>query len=255
MTQRKTPAPEDVVRTDTRMAGQVARYHTWPTITTQNIAEHSWDVFRIVCAIWDPKGEDLIPATVCRHIAFHDCGELRTGDLPYPIKRIYPPLKQMMDELEEESLRDQRLVVPAIDDTWKRRIKMAHTVEMLEFALHEMTLGNKYAAFVAQRMQDYLDDQITAMVEACGEDEEKQVLAAEESEAISLYVLARYERFHNIGQANFNVSAGIAHHTMVAEQTAKAMAAGAVTVTKAGVDELRPGTPEDGGQHGGGDAA
>lgn len=184
-------APEDVVRSDQRMAGQVKRYHTWPTITTQNIAEHSWDVMRIIYAIWDPIGITPIPGDVQRHVHAHDCGELRCGDSPYPIKRNNPDLKEIMDRLEGQSLKDQGVYVPLIPDEWKVRVKIAHTIEMMEFALHELLLGNQYGSYVATRMQVFLREQLAA--------------APRETVPVRMYLDGREKRYEAILQEVANV--------------------------------------------------
>lgn len=196
--------PEDVVRTDTRLAGQVKRYHTWPCITEQNIAEHTWDVLRIMYFIWT-----YLPPPVAKHVMFHDCGELRTGDLPYPIKRLHPPVKKLMDELEEQSLKDQGVDCPTISKGWAARVKIAHTIEMMEFAMHELSLGNRYAAYVANRMQQYLKEQLNDLPAILIADESAgPVQCTRELYFVRHYVSTREARYISVMQAATDVVQG-----------------------------------------------
>lgn len=148
------------VRDDTRKAGDVIRYHTWPTITHQSIAHHSWNVWRIVHMIWVVALRMEIPAAVVEYIMLHDCGEIRTGDAPYPVKRDNPTLKEVMDILENEALAEQGIHLEHPNDLWAWRIKLAHSIEMLEFGVDEMLLGSRYAAPVMLRMLVWIRQQL-----------------------------------------------------------------------------------------------
>jgi 5'-deoxynucleotidase YfbR-like HD superfamily hydrolase len=132
-----------MVRTDPRRAGAVRRYHTWPTIQTQTVAEASWNVTRILVQIWPDA-----PAQAITHALLNDCGEIRSGDLPFPIKRDNPVLKAEIVRIEEESLHEQMIGALAAapgDDIWRRRVKICDMLEMWEFGLDELTMGNQYA--------------------------------------------------------------------------------------------------------------
>ena len=83
----------DQVRTSTRMGGMVKRYPTWPTTQQQTVGEHSWQVMRIYLRLWGG-----LPENVARYILWHDVAEVYTGDLPFPLKRDNPVLKQEMDK-------------------------------------------------------------------------------------------------------------------------------------------------------------
>lgn len=136
-----------MVRTDPRRAGAVRRYHTWPTIQTQTVAEASWNVARILVMIW-PEA----PAPAITHALLNDCGEIRCGDLPFPIKRDNPVLKAEIVRLEQDSLREQGILGLAEHGTmhnehglWIKRAKICDMLEMWEFGLDEIALGNRYA--------------------------------------------------------------------------------------------------------------
>ena len=144
-------ALDDCVRLDTRLAGQVRRYHTWPTIKNQSIAEHTWQMIRIylcVCKKPDPN--------IMYHIMFHDIGEHYTGDIPYPVKSENKELKERMDMLETRSMLLQLNYWGSfhqcyISDEDRALCKMIELVEMAEFGLDEMVLGNSHGFVIANR--------------------------------------------------------------------------------------------------------
>lgn len=142
------------VRDDIRLAGRVIRYSTWPHIRQQSVAEHSWQLLRIVIAIWPD-----VPAHVMRYIVTHDVGEITTGDLPYPIKANNPVLKAEVDRLEHTA--QQELCVGWMlgdavqltdDEAWA--VKLAEFIEMWEWGWEEELLGNRFAALVRERCEN-----------------------------------------------------------------------------------------------------
>ena len=141
----------DCVRIDTRLAGQVKRYHTWPIIGQQTVAEHTWQMLRIylsVCA----KPEQRIMF----YIIFHDIGEHYTGDIPYPVKSENRELKERMDMLEKRSWATQLDYWGSFHQVWvgdddKVLCKMIELVEMAEFGMDQVCLGNAHGYIVANR--------------------------------------------------------------------------------------------------------
>lgn len=139
------------IRTDPRLAGEVSRYHTWPHLRQQSVAEHSWQVMRIVLTIYPMAPRDLLI-----HCMAHDVGEIGTGDIPYPIKKENPDLKEIMDELEAETLSAMTLKWnfpsgAALSPEEKLIFKLAEFIEMWEWALKEQLFGNEFAEVVGSR--------------------------------------------------------------------------------------------------------
>lgn len=143
------------IRTDPRMAGAVRRYHTWPTIQTQTVAEASWNVARILMMIWDGA-----TAPAIGHALMNDCGELLTGDLPFPVKRDNPELKKMISDLETQSFREQGILELAEPHNmailWQKRVKICDMLEMWEFGLVELAMGNQYAHPIVDQTIEYV---------------------------------------------------------------------------------------------------
>lgn len=142
------------VRDDARLAGRVIRYHTWPHIRQQSVGEHSWQLLRILLKIWP-----ACPAHVLAHVVRHDCGELTTGDAPYPVKANNPVLGAEMSRVEAEGLDLQIQAgfladTPNLSENEKWAVKLAEFIEMWEWGLEEQLLGNQFARLVAQRCLD-----------------------------------------------------------------------------------------------------
>ena len=149
-------------RTDPRFAGALIRYHTWPTLRKQSNAEHMWNVARILLAVFPEVSRSLLDRAL-----FHDIGEIRTGDLPYPIKADNPVLKSEVNRLEAEQLAFYHEVwgVPNLTASagygpglWL--LKMCDMIEMMEFATEECNLGNMYAAIIVNRVGDWLAEKM-----------------------------------------------------------------------------------------------
>lgn len=138
---------------DSRSAGNLLRWHTWPHIRQQSVAEHTWQVIRILLAIWPD-----CPKSVLVEAMFHDVGERVTGDAPYPMKKDNETLRQILNA-KERAARQQMApwgVVPPIDleDAEQNAIKLAEYIEMWEWALDELALGNQNARIVLVRMRE-----------------------------------------------------------------------------------------------------
>lgn len=123
------------------MAGLVKRYACWPTLTTQTVGEHCWQVLRIYMEIFGAPSPE-----VTFTIVHHDTAELVVGDPPFPTKMNNPVLKQLYDKMEVTANQDilgQQM--PYIRDEERTKIKICDLLDMWEFGLHEKKLGNQYA--------------------------------------------------------------------------------------------------------------
>lgn len=156
MTIKLTPP---LVVDDPRMGGNVKRWHTWPMIQQQSVAEHSWNVARILLAIWpDARGQVVVQAM------FHDVEEVRTGDPPSRVKADDPELQLRYHEMEADTRNTMcnRFALPrdmhdelSMVERWI--LKLADIAEMWEFCLQEMTLGNKFALGPRDRAGEALE--------------------------------------------------------------------------------------------------
>jgi 5'-deoxynucleotidase YfbR-like HD superfamily hydrolase len=132
---------------DPRAAGEVRRYSTWRTIRQQNVAEHTWQVLRILLTIWPAA-----PRNVIIHAVVHDMGEM-SGDIQYPFKNMFPELRAGADKAENYVQNRQRISV------FERAVfKLCDNLEMLEFGMVEVNMGNKYGRIIMDRMQHATSD-------------------------------------------------------------------------------------------------
>lgn len=148
------------VRDDMRLAGRVLRYHTWPHIRPQTVAEHTWQVLRILYAIWPD-----VPSHVVRYVVGHDVGEITVGDPPYPIKANNSVLKTEMDRIEGEA-QDELFAgwmlgdVPELTEDERWAFKIAEFIEMWEWGWEEELLGNRFAIKVKERCVSVVIDRM-----------------------------------------------------------------------------------------------
>lgn len=136
---------------DPRVAGEIRRYHTWSVLRDQSVGEHSWQIMRILLTVW-PR----CPRRVLIHAVGHDMGEMG-GDIAYPFKNLFPDLKSLTSQVENYVATKQdekcgRPEIPSLSPYEKIVFKLCEYVEMWEYGLHEMNMGNRYATIIVERM-------------------------------------------------------------------------------------------------------
>jgi len=130
----------------------VERFHTWPTIQRQTVADHTWNVLRIYIEIFGAPG-----AIVLKEIMFHDVGEVISGDVPYPTKAENPVLKKEVDRIEKEFI-DAHVPGPSHPARQEclTQIKVCDLIEMYEFGIQEEMLGSRYAGPIVRQTYDHV---------------------------------------------------------------------------------------------------
>lgn len=128
---------------DPSLAGQVARWHTTPTSRAQSVGEHSWQVARILLAIW-PEA----PQPVLKEALFHDVGEINVGDTPY-FAKANPPVRAALHALERTTR--LRMTIPwgvpfppVLDEHALHWLDVAHAIADWEFIFQECVMGNLF---------------------------------------------------------------------------------------------------------------
>lgn len=148
---------KDVVQS-ARLAGCVKRYHTWPTLTTQTVAEHTWHVMRIWWALFGPPSRE-----VTTYLLWHDAGELATGDVPYPVKKDEPEVGAIFCRIEKEAVRKMGGPYDAalgLSERDRQRAKICDLLEMYEFGLQEARMGNSYAEPIVDAVKTDLIERV-----------------------------------------------------------------------------------------------
>lgn len=132
----------DKVIRSTRHASMIDRYHTYPTLQKQDNASHTYGVLRIYIETFGPP-----PPEVTVYITYHDSGELATGDVPYDAKRANPDLKELVNGIADEAafaLTKGVFRRDMITEPQHAMVKFCDNLEMAEFGIEEMKLGNMY---------------------------------------------------------------------------------------------------------------
>lgn len=88
--------------TETLLAGQVTRYHANPFLNrvNQTNGDHTWGVMALLWHLFRDRLDDY-SATMTRAL-FHDVGEKRAGDLPFPAKSREPKMAEMHASFETD---------------------------------------------------------------------------------------------------------------------------------------------------------
>lgn len=141
----------DRMMSSRRLALSVKRYHTWPTIQQQTVADHTCQVMRVYVEIFGPPSQDVF-----LYMLWHDISEMHTGDIPFQAKRLYPALKKVVDEIDHSvrAVMDQDGAggfVYRVSDEEVKLAKVCDLLEMWEFGRQEMSLGNKMAEPIVTR--------------------------------------------------------------------------------------------------------
>lgn len=143
----------DFITSNVLFAGRVKRYHTWAVHHEQTVGEHCWQIARIYEVVF---GE--IPGPVEKVIRHHDTPELITGDPPFPTKSKNPVLKAAYNDMDVDAYVKLRVKLPEISDEEKRRVKICDLLEMMEFGMVEVQMGNLLANVVIQRTRNLVRD-------------------------------------------------------------------------------------------------
>lgn len=183
---------------DPRAAGQVRRYHTWAVIKDQSVAEHTWQILRILLTIW-PEA----PRNVLIYAVIHDMGEM-SGDIQYPFKILFNELKQGSEKAEIHVRREQRQHLGAPDikhplSQFERHVfKACDNLEMWEYGIRERNMGNLYANIIIRRMQQAVADNISNIYSMKGTQQFEQ--NPDIVTRIQKYMVARQQMESEVGQ-------------------------------------------------------
>ena len=156
--------------TETRFAGEVERYHAWKTLRKQSVGEHTWQVLRIYDEVFG-----LNDAEVARWILWHDAPELITGDVPFQTKRRWPKVKEALTEAETVASEELEIIWPELTDLQRARIKLCDVLEMYEFGVCEVQMGNQFCRAVVRETAKAIRDLLSRMPMVDSELTEKDV--------------------------------------------------------------------------------
>lgn len=133
-------------------AGRVKRYHVETIIGEQTVADHSWGVANLLLEIFkDFVSRDLLLAAL-----WHDVPERTTGDTPATAKWLSYTLRSVLENLEEEIIKQKLPDYPDLFDDQKLMLKIADISELIYFCTRQVRMGNVYCDEIIYRGLDYL---------------------------------------------------------------------------------------------------
>lgn len=132
-------------------SGSVVRYHCTLIDRKQNVDSHAWETAVILTRIFPQCSKELL-----QYALVHDCGESVTGDVPAPIKKRYPHLKDTYDQIEAMSLNDLGVSTPEFNLEEKLALKWADYLSGLYFTTRRVRAGDMEAAPIRDNWLSYL---------------------------------------------------------------------------------------------------
>jgi 5'-deoxynucleotidase YfbR-like HD superfamily hydrolase len=141
----------DKILSSKALAGRVKRWHCFPVLHHQTVGEHTQRVATLFLELWGiPRAEVLV------YVLHHDLGELYSGDSPFSAKRDFLELKAATDRAEKYGQQKLGITMPELSEEEWMQFKLADLLEMMEFAMMESQLGNRYAYLIIGNVEKYI---------------------------------------------------------------------------------------------------
>jgi len=149
--------------------GETRRFHTWPVLRPQTVAEHSFHVamlYSLMAGDHTPTTAEPVSLGVPGLMAAlcHDLAEWQMGDIPSPAKRAMPMIgavtfRQHWGEMEQEKLTAQDLwwedLLTPIEARW---LKLADAMQGALYCIRERMMGNKLIVTPFNNFRRYIGE-------------------------------------------------------------------------------------------------
>lgn len=143
-------------------AGETKRFHTWPVLRTQNIAEHSWQVTMLAYLMYGQDEPGITPVFLMALLA-HDAAECVAGDVPSPAKRAMG-IREVYNAFEQEALSKVALDFEQfLSDEEKRRLKLVDSMSGALYCIREREMGNKLIGECFVNFASYIQELLPAI--------------------------------------------------------------------------------------------
>lgn len=153
-----------------RNAGETRRYHGWPVLRPQSVAEHSFHVATILHVLYGQE-EPGISCTLLLAALTDDLAEWITGDPPSPFTRAMeqrlPGFRAQRKEVENKVLEAVQLDFGKfLNEEEQRKLKVADYIDGAMYCVRERAMGNKLIAPAFGTFITYLPDYMKLPIEA-----------------------------------------------------------------------------------------
>lgn len=145
-----------------RNAGETRRFHTFPVLRVQNIAEHSWHVTMLLYLIYGQQEPGLTP-TLMMAAMTHDAAEFKVGDLPAPAKRTMSERLPVADFRAEWDAMEQEILAGVQLDFEKflephelEALKLCDALDGALYCVRERAMGNQLIAEPFHNFMNYV---------------------------------------------------------------------------------------------------
>jgi len=140
-----------------REAANVTRFHTQPTLVTETVAHHSFNVVNLMLIMTNGSvSKRAIIAALT-----HDMGEPVVGDIPSPVKRAMN--QETIDNIVKLEDEHTRTIHPFMEDeiytltnSEEFLIKLCDKLDGLLKCTEELELGNKKMIPIGNRYVEYI---------------------------------------------------------------------------------------------------
>lgn len=157
-------------------AGETRRFHTWPVLRSQNVANHSWHVAMLGWLLYGQSEPGITPMFLMALLS-HDMAECRLGDIPSPAKRQMDSLLELADK--QSSFRQQwgaaeQEILSGYGLDWEnfltieelRRFKLVDAIEGAAYCVTERSMGNRlikpcydnFCKYISELLEDVAED-------------------------------------------------------------------------------------------------
>jgi 5'-deoxynucleotidase len=139
-----------------RDAGAVKRSHTCRTLLERNVAEHSHGVAMLVLLLYAEEGILPRPEVLAAALT-HDLSELATGDMPAPVKRENPALRQALHDISHR-WEEKHGIWYTLTAEEQHLLLWCDRMDFALYSLEEVTMGNRYFSEFLGRILHWLDE-------------------------------------------------------------------------------------------------
>lgn len=142
--------------------GNTRRFHTVPTILTDTVGHHSYNVACIIMYLRPQASTALLRAALK-----HDVAEHVLGDMPAPAKRKLPgyvngptaeSFREVFGKLEDKESSDAGVPVELLTSEEEWLLKFADAFDGLRFCYQEFYMGNKIIVPALENFRAYTEE-------------------------------------------------------------------------------------------------